>query len=132
MAIDGIVVGSIAQILIVYLLLLLLAFAVPKLQPIFYALLFFYTLAQVIVLVVKPFTDRFLHIFSAVPDPFAKLLIGSAIFYYIGEVIALQIQQAGYEALAEISRLCVKITILSIWLSQIAEVLKLITSFITK
>ena len=57
-------------------------------------------------------------LFEALPDPFAKLLIGSAILFYVSELIAKHIEEAGYGSLAAMAHFAVKIAILTLWINQ--------------
>lgn len=128
---DGIVMTTLFQIVIVYLLLLLITFAVPKLQPLLYTALFFLVFFIVFTTVILPFSKSFLALFDAFSNPFASLLLGSAIIYMISEVITGHISDAGYPSLAELAHFSMKITILMLWMNEIKEVIALLSTLIT-
>lgn len=128
---DGIVMTTLFQIVIVYLLLLLITFAVPKLQPLLYTALFFLVFFIVFTTVILPFSKSFLALFDALSNPFASLLLGSAIIYMISEVITGHISDAGYPSLAELAHFSMKITILMLWMNEIKEVIALLSTLIT-
>ncbi|MCG7336350.1 hypothetical protein MHZ95_13865 [Sporosarcina sp. ACRSM] len=120
------------QMVVVFLILLIITFAVPKLQPLLYVAIFFFVLFQLLSMVVFPFTRTIIGLFEALPDPFAKLLIGSAILFFISELIAKHIEEAGFASLAAMSHFIVKIAILGLWLHQTAALIEILSSLITK
>lgn len=128
---DGIVMTIIFQIIIVYLLLLTMTFAVPKLQPLLYAVFFFCTFFIVFTTVIIPFSKNLSKLFDVLPNPFVTLLIGSAMLYAMSELIASHIAEAGYESLAKISHISVKIAILFLWMNEIKKVIELLSALIT-
>lgn len=130
MARDDGLMFTLLQIIVVFLLLLVIGFAVPKLQPLFYTTLFLMFFLYVLSTVVFPFSKAFLRLFEPLPDPFAKLLIGSAILFFISELIAEHIEEAGYRSFASMSRLVVKITILLLWMDQITQLVDILSSLI--
>ncbi|MBE1553779.1 hypothetical protein [Sporosarcina limicola] len=73
-----------------------------------------------------------MKLFEALPDPFAKLLIGSAILYYISELITKHIEDAGFGSLAAMSHFAVKITILTLWLQQTTALIEILSTLISK
>jgi hypothetical protein len=117
---------------VVFLILLIITFAVPKLQPLLYVAIFFFVLFQLLSMVVFPFTRTIIGLFEALPDPFAKLLIGSAILFFISELIAKHIEEAGFASLAAMSHFIVKIAILGLWLHQTAALIEILSSLIKK
>jgi len=120
------------QVFVVFLLLLLIAFAVPQMQPLLYTSIFIIVLLQFLTSVVFPFGRAYVTLFEPLPDPFAKLLIGSAILFFISEIISRHIEEAGYASLAMISHFGVKIAILMLWLNQTAALIDILSSLISK
>jgi len=120
------------QVFVVFLLLLIINFAVPQLQPILYTSLLLIVLLYFLTSILFPFGKTFASIFDVLPNPYAKLLIGSAILYFISEIIAQHIQEAGYGSLAMISHFSVKIVILLLWLNQTSKLIELLSSLILK
>lgn len=128
---DGIVMTILFQITIVYLLLLTMTFAVPKLKPLLYTVFFFVTFFIVFTTVIFPFSRTLLTLFEILPNPFASLIIGSAILYTVSELFTTHIAESGYESLAAIAHLSVKIAILLLWMNEIQSVIELLSSLIT-
>ena len=120
------------QMIIVFLLLLLTAFAVPKLQPLLYTSIFFIVLFHLLTTVILPFGRVYVGLFEALPGPFVKLLIGSAVLFFISELIAGHIKEAGYASLAAMSHFAVKVAILMLWIDQTTELIEILSSLITK
>ncbi|AOV07824.1 hypothetical protein [Sporosarcina ureilytica] len=120
------------QVIVVFLLLLTISFVVPKLQPLLYTAVFFLVLTIILTTVVFPFGRTFLQQFEALPNPYVSLLIGSAILFFISELISSHIADAGYASLAKISHFSVKITILLLWMNQVAEVIDILSALISK
>jgi hypothetical protein len=123
---------TLVQSIVVFLLLLLISFTVPKLQPLLYASIFFYFLFQLLNTIVFPFGHYFVALFEPLPDPFAKLLIGSAILFLLSELIAKHIAEAGYGSLAAIAHFAVKIAILTLWMEQTSTLIDLLSKLIIK
>lgn len=123
---------SLFQVILVFLVLLLLAFAVPKLHPLLYTVLFFFFLLQAFVFIIIPFGKTYVQLFQPLPDPFPKLLIGSAILFFLSDLIARHIEEAGYRSLAALSHFVVKLSILSLWIPQTTNLIKVLTSLILK
>ena len=73
MARDGLM-FILLQIIVVFLLLLLISFAVPKLQPLLYTSIFFIVLFYLLTTVIFPFGRTFSRLFESLPNPFAKLI----------------------------------------------------------
>lgn len=126
----GVVMTTLFQVIIVYLLLLTITFAVPKLKPLLYASLFFFVFLNVFSTVIRPFSQVFLQLFDVLPNPFTSLLIGSAILYVTAEIIATHIREAGYGSLAEIAHISVKIAILFLWMDEITKIIQLLSALI--
>lgn len=122
--------ATLFQVIIVYLLLLTMTFAVPKLQPLLYAALFFLTIFILFSTVLIPFSQTFLQLFDVLPNPFASLLIGSAVLYVTAEMIATHMKEAGYASLAEIAHVSVKIAILFLWMNEITKIIQLLSALI--
>lgn len=120
------------QMIAVYLLLLVITFAVPKLQPLLYASIFFIALFYILVIVVFPFSKSYVKLFEVLPNPYVKLLIGSAILFFISELITGHIEEAGYASLAKLTHFAVKIIILLLWIEQIADLIDVLSSLISK
>ncbi|MDS9471098.1 hypothetical protein [Sporosarcina pasteurii] len=120
------------QVIVVFLLLLTISFVVPKLQPLLYTAVFFLVLTIILTTVVFPFGRTLLQQFEALPNPYVSLLVGSAILFYLSELISSHIADAGYASLAKISHFAVKITILLLWMNQAAEVIDILSALITK
>lgn len=132
MALNDGLMFTLMQIIVVFLLLLMIRFVVPKLQPLLYTSLFFIVLLYLLTTVVFPFGRTFVELFEPLPNPFGKLLIGSAILFFLSELIAEHIEEAGYGSLATLSHFAVKITILLLWIDQLAELIEVLSSLITK
>lgn len=132
MVVDGSLMLILLQIIVVFLILLLIAFAVPKLQPLLYTSIFFIFLLHLLTTVVFPFGRTYVKLFEALPEPFAKLLIGSAILFYVSELISQLIEEAGYKSLASLSNFAIRIAILSLWIDQTAALIDTLSSLITK
>ncbi|NYF24613.1 SpoIIIAC/SpoIIIAD family protein [Sporosarcina sp. JAI121] len=128
---DGLMI-ILVQSIVVFLILLLISFSVPKLQPLLYAAIFFYFLFHLLNTIVFPFGKYFVALFEPLPEPFAKLLIGSAILFYVSELIAKHISEAGYGSLASMTHFAVKIAILTLWMQQTATLIDLLSKLITK
>ncbi|MFS0575154.1 hypothetical protein AB1K83_05945 [Sporosarcina sp. 179-K 3D1 HS] len=120
------------QVIVVFLILLLLSFAVPKLHPLLYTVIFFFFLFQVLLFIIIPFGKTYVQLFQPLPDPFAKLLIGSAILFFLSQLIANHIEEAGYRSLAALSHFVIKIAILSLWIPQTTTLIEILTSLISK
>ena len=131
MARDGLM-FTLLQIIVIFLLLLLLSYAVPKLQPILYTSLFFIVLFYLLTTIIFPFGRTFVRLFESLPNPFAKLLIGSAILFFVSEIISEHIEEAGYRSLATLSHFIIKITILLLWIDQTTNLIEVLSSLITK
>ena len=132
MAVDFGLMLTLIQLIVVFLILLLISFTVPKLQPLMYASIFFYFLFHLLITIVFPFGKYFVALFEPLPDPFAKLLIGSAILFYVSELIAKHIEEAGYGSLAAVAHFAVKIAILTLWMQQTSVLIELLSKLITK
>jgi hypothetical protein len=132
MVVDDSLMFILIQTIVVFLILLLISFAVPKLQPLLYLSIFLSYLLYLLSTIVFPFSKTFAHIFEALPDPFAKLLIGSAILFFVSELISKHIEEAGYGSLAAMTHFAVKIAILSLWIKQTTTLLEILSTLITK
>ena len=132
MAVDVGLMLTLIQLIVVFLILLLISFTVPKLQPLLYTSIFFYFLFHLLITIVFPFGKYFVALFDPLPDPFTKLLIGSAILFYVSELIAKHIEEAGYGSLAAIAHFAVKIAILTLWMQQTSTLIELLSRLITK
>lgn len=118
------------QLFVVYLLLLLLSFAVPRMHPILYTSLFLFTVISVLFTVFVPFGKMLIHLFQRPSMPFAALLVASAGIYYVSEVLAMQMQDAGYHAFAQLFQTVVKLCILSLWFPMIRQLFETIEPLI--
>lgn len=123
---------TLLQVIVVFLLLLLVSFAVPKLQPLLYTSVFFIVFLYLLTAVVFPFGKMYVGLFEALPGPFTKLLIGSAILFFISEIIAGHIEEAGYGSLAKLSHFAIKVVILTLWVDQTTELIDILSSLIKK
>lgn len=123
---------TLIQVIVFVLLLLMLAFAVPKLHPLLYMFIFCYFLLHLLSTVVFPFGLEMIKVFDAIPEPFPKLMIGSAILFYTSELLAKQLEDSGYGSLAAMSHLAIKITILTLWLPQLLLIIDMLTVLIKK
>lgn len=132
MARDDSLMFVLLQIVVIFLILLLISFATPKLQPLLYTSIFFIVLLYVLTTVIFPFSNVFITLFEVLPDPFTKQLIGSAVLFFLSELIAEHIEEAGFKSFASISRLAVKISILLLWMEQITELVEILSSLINK
>lgn len=120
------------QVIVVFLILLLTAHVVPKLQPLLYTSIFFIFLLYLFTAIVLPFVRVYVELFQPLPDPFVKLLIGSAILYFVSELISKHIAEAGYGSFAVMSHFAVKIAILTLWVDQTTALIEVLSSLITK
>ncbi|WP_438310700.1 hypothetical protein [Sporosarcina sp. FA9] len=120
------------QIIVVFLLLLIIAFAAPKLHPLLYTSIFFFLLLFLLTTLIFPFVKTYVVIFDIIPDPFVTLLIGSAVLFYVSELIAEHLAEAGYSSLASMSHFAVKIAILTLWLDQTTILIEVLSSLIKK
>lgn len=132
MALFGILMVTLFQLIVIYLLLLIVSFASKSLQPIIYAAIFFFFLSFVGVTIIIPFGKTFIHLFEPLPGSYAKLLIGSVFLFYFSELIAKHVAEAGYESIASIAHFAIKIAILSLWLPQLSMLLDTLSKFIIK
>lgn len=129
---DVSVMTTLFQVIIVFLLLLITTFAVPKLHPLLYTTMFFILLFIVLTTVIFPFVSTFVTLFEAFPNPFVSLLIGSAILFFVSEIIADHLAEAGYESLAKVGHFAVKITILLLWMEEISAIIEQLSVFIKR
>ncbi|WP_262173322.1 SpoIIIAC/SpoIIIAD family protein [Saccharococcus sp. Marseille-Q5394] len=132
MALIGILMVTLFQLVVIYLLLLIVSFASKSLQPIIYAAIFFFFLSYVGITIIIPFGKTFMDLFEPLPGSYAKLLIGSVFLFYFSEMIVKHVAEAGYESIAEIATLAIKIAILSLWLPQLSMLLNTLSKFIIK
>lgn len=132
MARDVFVMVTLFQILILFLLLLLISFAVPKLHPLLYTVLFLTMFFILFTSVILPFVDQFLALFAAFSNPYLTLLIGSAILFYVSELITAHIAELGYQSLANMGHFAMKITILLLWMNEISAVIEQLSLFISQ
>lgn len=131
MALSGNVMGLLFQLLAVFLLLLLIRFAVPQLHPILYSALFLFVLAYVMMTVLIPFIKKLSDIFHGVPEPYGRLLLISAFLFFISESITQHLSESGYPSLANLAQFVVKIAILSFWLPELVNLIQTLTALIT-
>lgn len=120
------------QLIVVYLLLIMLSFTSKSLQPVLYAAVFFIFLAYVSMTIIVPFGKTFMQLFDPLPTPFAKLLIGSVVLYYLTELICKHIAEAGYESIASVAQVAIKIAILSLWLPQLSTLIGTLSKLIIR
>ncbi|MGN7387805.1 SpoIIIAC/SpoIIIAD family protein [Sporosarcina sp. SAFN-015] len=132
MALLSILMVTLFQLVVIYLLLLIVSFASKSLQPIIYAAIFFFFLSYVGVTIILPFGKTFLQLFEPLPGSYAKLLIGSVFLFYFSELISKHIAEAGYESVASIAHIAIKIAILTLWLPQLSMLLDTLSKFIIK
>lgn len=132
MVVDVSLMFILIQSIVVFLILLVISFAVPKLQPLLYTSIFFFYLLYLLSTIIFPFGKKFAKIFEALPDPFAKLLIGSAILFFVSEIIAKHMEEAGYGSLATLTHFSVKVAILSLWITQTTTLIEILSALITK
>ena len=129
---DVVVMVTLFQVIAVFLLLLIISFAVPKLHPLLYTSIFFLLFFTFLKTVIIPFVSTFLALFEAFPNPFLTLLIGSAVLFYISELVTNHIAEAGYASLAKIGHFSVKITILLLWMNEIQTIIEQLSQLIKK
>ena len=133
MAVDGSLMFTLFQIIVVFLdFLTYLHLQCPNCNHYCtrrFSLSFFLYLLTTVVF---PFGRTYVNLFDSLPEPFAKLLIGSAILFYVSELISQHIEEAGYASLASMSHFAVKIAILTLWIDQTAELIDVLSSLITK
>jgi len=132
MAFLSILMVTLFQLVVIYLLLLIVSFTSKSLHPIIYAAIFFFFLSYVGMTIILPFGKTFLHLFEPLPGSYAKLLIGSVFLFYFSELISKHIAEAGYESVATISHMAIKIAILSLWLPQLSMLIDTLSKFIIK
>ncbi|MCM3743326.1 hypothetical protein M3193_04165 [Sporosarcina luteola] len=132
MALLGILMVTLFQLVVIYLLLLIVSFASKSLQPIIYAAIFFFFLSYVGMTIIIPFGKTFLNLFEPLPGSYAKLLIGSVFLYYFSEMIVKHVAEAGYDSIAEVATLAIKIAILTLWLPQLSMLIETLSKFIIK
>ncbi len=132
MVVDVSLMFILIQTIAVFLILLVISFAVPTLKPLLYASIFLFYLLYLLRTVIFPFGKTLATIFEALPDPFAKLLIGSAILFYVSELIAKHMAEAGYGSLAALTHFIVKIAILTLWINQTTRLIEILSALITK
>lgn len=120
------------HLIVIYLVLLLISFASKNLHPMLYAAVFFFFLAYMTVTIVIPFGKTFMQLFATFPKPYPQLLIGSVFLFYLSEMIAGHIAEAGYGSIAAVARLAIKIAILSLWLPQLSEMIDALSKLIIK
>lgn len=89
-------------------------------------------LMVILTTIVFPFVREFVRMFDSLPNPYTTLIIGSAMLYFISELISSHIAEAGYASLAKTSHFAVKITIILLWMDQAAEVIDVLSTLITK
>lgn len=117
------------QLFVVYVVLLLLSFAVPSLHPILYTTLFFMVAVYVLYTVFVPFARTLLTLVEKLPAP-TTLLVVSAGMYYMAELLALQMKDEGYTAIAQLFQTIMKIVILTLWLPSVSQVIETIYALI--
>lgn len=132
MVVDVSLMFILIQTIAVFLILLVISFAVPTLKPLLYVSIFLIYLLYLLSTVIFPFGKILATIFEALPDPFAKLLIGSAILFYVSELIAKHMAEAGYGSLAALTHFIVKIAILTLWINQTTRLIEILSALITK
>lgn len=131
MAFFGDVMALLFQLLAVFLLLLVIRYAVPQLHPILYSALFLFVLAYVMMTVLIPFIKKLSDIFHGVPEPYGRLLLISAFLFFISESITQHLSESGYPSFANIAQFVVKIAILSFWLPELVNLIQTLTALIT-
>ncbi|WP_432355362.1 hypothetical protein [Sporosarcina sp. A2] len=131
MALVGDVMAFLFQVLAVFLLLLMIRFVVPQLHPILYSALYLFVFAYVIVTILLPFIEKLSRIFRAVPEPYGKLLLMSAMLFFISESITSHISESGYASFANLAHFVVKLTILSLWLPELVNLIQTLTTLIS-
>lgn len=109
------------QILVLYLLLLLTAFSVPKLQPLIYSGLFFVLFFLFLMTFFFPFIKDVFLILKLQDIPYFSLLIQTFVLYFLSYVLMEHIREAGFSSIAEIGHLSVKISILLLWLHEMKQ-----------
>ena len=132
MVVDVSLMFILIQTIAVFLILLVISFAVPTLKPLLYVSIFLIYLLYLLSTVIFPFGKTLATIFEALQDPFAKLLIGSAILFYVSELIAKHMAEAGYGSLAALTHFIVKIAILTLWINQTTRLIEILSTLITK
>lgn len=118
------------QIFVIYLLLLLLSFAVPGLHPILYTALFLMTAIYVLFTVFVPFAKDLLVLTGKLPAPFMTLLVVSAGLFYMAELLAVQMKEEGYGAMAQLFQAVTKLVILTLWFPSVKQLLETIHALI--
>lgn len=132
MAISGILMATVFQLIVIYILLLVVTFASKSLQPIIYAALFFIFLSYVSMMIIIPFGRTLIDLFEPLPGPFAKLIIGSVFLFYFSELIINHISEAGYGSIGAIAKVAVKIAILMMWLPHFSQIIGTLSRLIIK
>ncbi|AXH99060.1 hypothetical protein DV702_04515 [Sporosarcina sp. PTS2304] len=117
------------QLFVMYVVLLLLAFAVPALHPILYTTLFFLLAVYVLFTILVPFARTLLAMVEKMPAP-TTLLIVSAGLFYMAEVLAGQMKDEGYEAVGQLFQTVMKIVIVTLWLPSVSQLIETIHALI--
>lgn len=120
------------QALVIFLLLLLLRFAVPMLHPILSTAIYLFFLFYLIQTMIFPFLSRLTHLFAKLPNPYVQLLMGSAFFYLLTDWVKSLMDEAGYIALGKITQFGGKIIIISLWLQPISQIIESLSKLISK
>ncbi|PIC62765.1 hypothetical protein CSV79_15375 [Sporosarcina sp. P13] len=117
------------QLFIIYIVLLLLSFAVPSLHPILYTTLFLMVAVYVLFTVLVPFARTLLALVEKLPAP-TMLLVVSAGLYYMAELLASQMKDEGYGAFGQLFQTVMKIVILTLWFPSISQLIETIYTLI--
>lgn len=120
------------QMIVVYVVLLIIAYVAPGLKPILYAAIFFILLLYIFSMFLLPFGQTIIGLFGIMPGPYVKLLVGSALLFILSELVAMHIREEGYGSIASLSQLAMKIVILTLWIPHLKAMIETLSSLITK
>lgn len=130
MAFAGNVMALLFQLLAVFLLLLIIRFAVPQLHPILYSAIYLFVFAYVTLTVLVPFIKKLSELFQDIPQPYGRLLLVSALLFFISEAITHHLSESGYTSLANLALFVMKIAILTLWLPELMNLIQTLTTLI--
>jgi hypothetical protein len=91
-----------------------------KLHPLFMVIFFFILLQFLFFQQIMPFVTSVHLVLTQLP--YSKGLVYSALLLVIGHLFAVLFEEQDYDAMAELIRLSVRLTLLSFWFVQLAPV----------
>lgn len=127
---DGSVMSFLFQLVLLFLLLLVLAFATPTLHPILYTAIFLLVFSFIFTTFLMPLSKSLLKTFSVVSDTYLSLFIKSVLLYFISEKLTAHFKEMGYGSLADIGHFAMKVSILLLWLPFVTDIMQSLSTFI--